>query len=188
LAARGVPLAIDEGSDGPDGSTDVLAGLAGGDIAAVLGELGRCLRRMHETDPSNCPWVRDLPEIVAEATNRVAAGQVAVDRFDPPYRRYTPAELLDVVVGSIPSPSSSPVVVHGSARLSALRIEADELRWVDVSACGLGDAYRDLATMAVDVASAISPEALGPFLDAYGIDHPDLVRLDWHVLVDQLLR
>ena len=183
-----MPIAHDQGSDGTDGSTDVLAGLAGGDIGAVLGALGRSLRGVHDTDPTNCPWVCGVSEIVAEASSRVASGQVAVDRFDPPYRRYAPVELLDLVVGSIPSPSVPPVVVHGSARLSALRVEGDELRWADVTACGLGDAYRDLATMAVDLASVISPEALGPFLDAYGLDHPDLVRLDWHVLVDQLLR
>jgi hypothetical protein len=42
--------------------------------------------------------------------------------------------------------------------------------------------------MALDLIDAVSPEAVGPFLDAYGVSQPDLLRLDWHVLVDQLLR
>jgi len=52
----------------------------------------------------------------------------------------------------------------------------------------VGDPYRDLATMAVDLAATMAPEALGPFVHAYGLDHADLVRLDWHVVVDQLVR
>ncbi len=53
---------------------------------------------------------------------------------------------------------------------------------------GVGDAYRDLATMATSLVDVVGPEALGPFLDAYGIDHADVLRLDWHVMIDQLLR
>lgn len=166
----------------------MLARMAGEDIGEVLRRLGRSLRWFHGTDPAGCPWDRGVPELVVDATARVAANEVRPDRFDPPYRRYTPAGLLDLVVCCIPDPSANPVVIHGTARLSALRLDAGELRWANVGTCGLGDPYRDLATMAVDLASAISPEALAPFLDAYGVDHPDVVRLDWHVLVDQLLR
>jgi aminoglycoside phosphotransferase len=165
-----------------------VARMAGEDIGEVLRRLGRSLRWFHGTDPAGCPWDRGVPELVVDATARVAANEVRPDRFDPPYRRYTPAGLLDLVVCCIPDPSANPVVIHGTARLSALRLDAGELRWANVGTCGLGDPYRDLATMAVDLASAISPEALAPFLDAYGVDHPDVVRLDWHVLVDQLLR
>ena len=113
---------------------------------------------------------------------------MAVDRCDPPFRRHPPDELFELVRRSVPSPPASPVVTHGAARLAAVRIEGGELRWADVGACGVGDPYRDLATMAIDLTALISPEALGPFLDAYGVDQPDVVRLDWHVLVDQLLR
>ncbi len=182
--AHGAPVA----TAADDDPGDVLAALAGDDIASVLARLGRSLRHFHDTDPAGCPWARGLPQLVAEATGRVAAGAVDPDRFDPPYRRYTPDALADLVVQSVPAAPSRAVVTHGAARLSALRLEAGELRWEEVGSSGLGDPYRDLATVAVDLTVAISPEALGPFLDAYGVDHPDVVRLDWHVMVDQLLR
>jgi aminoglycoside phosphotransferase len=167
---------------------DVLAEWAGDDITEVLQRMGRCLRALHGTDAVGCPWRQDVGDLVTAAAARVEAGQVDPARFDPPYRRYGPAQILALAERSVPAPPAVPVVVHGSARLSALRIEDGGLRWADLDGSGVGDPYRDLATMAVDLAAAVGPEALAPFLDAYGVDHPDVIRLDWHVLADQLLR
>ncbi len=167
---------------------DVLAELAGEDIGDVLRRLGQLLRRFHDTPTAGCPWVCGVDELVETADSRVRRGLAAIDRFDPPFRRYAPSELLELVHRSVPPPAPSAVMTHGAARLDAVRLDGAELRWTGVEGSGVGDPYRDLATMAVDLAAAIGPEALAPFLDAYGIDQPDLVRLDWHVLVDQLVR
>ena len=48
------------------------------------------------------------------------------------------------------------------------------------------DPYRDLATMTRDLAAALGPEALAPFFDAYGEPAPDVVRLEFHALLDEL--
>ena len=172
---------------GPDPG-DVLAELAGDDIAEVLRRLGATLRALHDTDAEGCPWRCGPAELVATAAARERSGAVDPTRFDLPYRRYSSAQLLDLAERSVPEAPTTPTVIHGAARLRALRIDDGALVWVDAGACGLGDPYRDLATMAVDLASAIGPEALAPFLDAYGVDHPDVIRMDWHVLADQLLR
>jgi aminoglycoside phosphotransferase len=116
---------------------------------------------------------------------------VTVDQFDPPYRRYSPADLLDLVVRSRPPdlPAEKLVLVHGDARLATVRLlDGRVTGWTSLDRAGVGDPYRDLATMAADLAGRVGPEALGPFVDAYGLDHADVVRLDWHVMADQLLR
>ena len=166
----------------------MLAQWAGEDIGQVLRQVGQSLRQFHDIDPDGCPWARRAEDLVAAATARVEHDEVDVASFDPPFRRYAPAELLALVMQSIPPAAARPVVIHGSARLAALRVEGGQLRWAELDGSGLGDPYRDLATLAIDLAEAVSPQALVPFFDAYGVDHPDVVRLDWHVLVDQLLR
>jgi aminoglycoside phosphotransferase len=162
--------------------------LAGLDIGDVLAGMGRSLRALHDRPAPTTAPDRSNPALAAEAEQRLTSGLVDADRFDPPYRRHRPEALLVLVQRSVPFPPEVPVLIHGDARLSTLRVEGEAISWSASAVGGSGDAYRDLATVAVDLADAISPEALGPFLDAYGIDHPDLVRLDWHVLIDQLLR
>lgn len=147
------------------------------------------LRSLHERPTGDRPTVDD-EWWVAEARRRVAAGVVDPDRFDPPYRRYGSAQLLSIAERSVPaSTPPSPVALHGGARLDALMIDGGEVRGFTADTRAVaGDPYRDLATLAVDLAVLVSPEALGPFLDAYGARPPDIVRIDFHTLVDQLLR
>ena len=40
--------------------------------------------------------------------------------------------------------------------------------------------------LARSLAHAVSPEALGPFFDAYGVELPDVRRIDFYVLLDEL--
>jgi aminoglycoside phosphotransferase len=147
------------------------------------------LRALHERAPGDRP-VADDAWWVAEARRRVAADVVDPSAFDPPYRRYSPTELLDLVERSCPaSPLPAPVALHGDARLDALVVTDGEVRGFGVDTRVVaGDPYRDLATLAVDLAARVSPEALGPFFDAYGARPPDILRVDFHTLVDQLLR
>lgn len=147
------------------------------------------MRTLHRTPTEGCPTDTSIGALVAEARARVDDGRAAPERFDPPFRRYQPAELLDLALRSRPDEPSPAVVVHGSARLSSLALDGGAAAgWFDLGRCGVGDAYRDLATLAIDLADRVSPEILGPFLEAYGLERPELVRMDFHVLLDQLLR
>ena len=49
------------------------------------------------------------------------------------------------------------------------------------------DRYLDLAVVARQLANRVSPHALGPFFAAYGLDAPDLHRIDFYLLLDELL-
>jgi aminoglycoside phosphotransferase len=147
------------------------------------------LRALHDRPPGDRPVVGD-GWWVAEARRRVAAEVVDPAAFDPPYRRYSPAELLELAERTSPSSTAPPpVTLHGDARLDALVVAGGDIRGFEVGPRVVaGDPYRDLSTLALDLAGLVSPEALGPFFDAYGARPPDIVRVDFHTLVDQLLR
>lgn len=128
--------------------------------------------------------------LVVRAEQRVAAGEVDESTFDDAYRRHSAARLLEFAQGSVPSTSVN-TVIHGDAHLELLEIDpgAGSGRWRRTSEPAFGDPYRDLATISGDLAAGgAGPDVLGAFFAAYGIEHPDVLRLDFHVLVDQLLR
>jgi aminoglycoside phosphotransferase len=153
------------------------------------------LRALHETPLDGCPLATTPDELLEEARLRVEHGTVDLTRADAAYRRHRPERLLEVAQRTRPPrPDPGAVLVHGEATLSSLRLigadVGDEMSvgWVDNPRFGAGDRYRDLATISIDLAGRVSPQALGPFFDVYGIEHVDLARLDFHVLLDQLLR
>lgn len=158
------------------------------DLEVLLAGTAEALRAHHAGPVTGHP-PRGDDELLAEARRRVRTGLVERDRFDPPYRRYGPTELLELAERSRPGGEGRTVVVHGDARLSTLVVEGGRIAgWRPSPRTGLGDPYRDLATLAIDLAAQVGAESLGRFFAAYGIDHPDVRRVDFHVLVDQLLR
>jgi len=160
-----------------------------GEPFGLIEMIAEALRSLHHTPIEGCPTDTGVGALVAEADARVHDGRVDPARFDAPFRRYPPADLLGLALRSRPDEPADAVLVHGSARLSSLAVvDGGAAGWFDLERCGVGDPYRDLATFAIDLADRVSPEILGPFLEAYGIERPELVRMDFHVLLDQLLR
>ena len=175
--------------ESPAGSTAIELAATGFDVVELLELLGSGLAALHAVDGSDCPFDAGNADLLDRASAAVGAGTVDPDRFDRAYSRSTPTDLLRIVADSVPADPPVPVVVHGAARLDVVRVDAGRIvGWDAVERAGLGDPYRDLATMATSLVDVVGPEALGPFLDAYGIDHADVLRLDWHVMIDQLLR
>jgi aminoglycoside phosphotransferase len=189
-----------------DGPSDPAAGVVDGidlarlvDVSTLVLAVADALAALHALDPP--PAVRaeapaaGIEALVELAGRRVAAGLVDPERFDAPYRRYTPDQLVDLVRRSQPDEPDHPVVTLGSAHLRHLRVsvEGNVAGWAIEAAggvvpAGVGDRYRDLAVVAIELAGVVSPETLGPVFDRYGLAAPELARLDFHVLVDQLLR
>lgn len=170
-------------------ATDLLR--SGLDITDMLVAVALGLRDLHARPGNSCPFDSSPDSLLAEASARVGRGVVTVDQFDPAYRRYEPDRLLDLAISSQPAKldPADQVVIHGDARLGTVWIDQAHVSgWTSWTRGGAGDRYRDLATMAADLAGTVGPEALGPFVDAYGLVHADVVRLDWHLMVDQMLR
>jgi aminoglycoside 3'-phosphotransferase-1 len=165
--------------------------------AIVTGERGldalaAALHRLHDLPTEDCPFDASDQALLAEASRRVAAGLVSTEHLDAAYQRYGPVQLLELARASVPAtPGPGPVVLHGDARLDHLELDATTGAgtWSSLGRLGVGDPYRDLATLTLDlVAGGAGSEVLGQFFEAYGIERPDVVRLDFHILLDQLLR
>jgi aminoglycoside phosphotransferase len=177
---------------GPDrlaGASAAELAATGFDVVELLELVGSGLRRLHAVAVDDCPFDASNQAWMDAAEAAVATGTADPARFDRAYRRTPPTDLLRIVAESRPADPEVAVLVHGQARLGSIRVDGGRIvGWSDLGSSGRGDPYRDLATMASSLVADVGPESLGPFLDAYGLDHPDVARLDWHVLVDQLLR
>jgi aminoglycoside phosphotransferase len=121
----------------------------------------------------------------------VADGSVDPASLSPPYRRYPPDRLLELAVAARPANADDPadlVVVQGRPTLANTLVEHGRVTgYDDWSGLGVGDRYLDLAVVTRDLATNVSPHALGPFIASYGLDAPDLLKLDFFVLLVELL-
>lgn len=124
---------------------------------------------------------------VAELCRRsVADGAVDPARLPAPYGRYSPDELIRLLVDGAP-PRWEPVLCHGFA--TARRFIVDGGRFVGfdrIEAPLIADRHFDLAVIHQSVQHHFGPEAVFRFYEAYGSD-PDIVRLEHHVLASHLL-
>lgn len=177
-------------------ATTVPTGLPAADPAAhrdaesAVAVVARTVRAIHDLPVDDCPFDAATAGRLAVAEARVGAGLVRADDLAPAYRRLPPERLLHVVgeaLAAVGDDESDVVVVHGDLRLDRIVVDGGELSGiVGWHRAGVGDRYADLATVAADVADHISPQALGPFLEAYGLELPSLAKVDAHALLDQL--
>lgn len=160
-------------------------------VEPLLGALGRGLRGLHDSLPvDGCPFDARLDLVLAHTEARAAAGMVDVDGLEPAYRRFSVDQLLERVHETRPAePAEDLVVTHGDPCLPNLLVDpaVNEVTGVlDVGRLGVSDRYRDLGIALRSIARNLGPEVAWRFLDAYGLPHPDLQRLEYYVLLDEL--
>ena len=168
---------------------DATASPLAGDPARLAHQLGRILRRLHDdVDPADCPFDGRTATLLAHARAQVAAGRVDPADFQPIHRGLGPDELLAVVEQVAPDDPADPVVTHGDYCLPnvVLTDEGELAGLVDLGLLGVGDRYRDIGIGARSIAANLGGPAVGPFVDGYGIDRPDLARIDAFVMLDEL--
>ncbi len=155
--------------------------------------LGATLRRLHELDPASCPFTPTWGQVVDELDEAVESGRLDPARLRPPYDRYQPERLLELVRLGRPA-SDDLVVTHGSSGLSNLFVSTtgseSDSEPVSVGVAGLhrlgvADRHRDLAVVHYQLNEAFGPEAVIGFYEGYGLT-PDLVALDHYIFIDVL--
>ncbi|QGG94921.1 APH(3') family aminoglycoside O-phosphotransferase [Actinomarinicola tropica] len=182
--ADGAEWLVTVALDGVDATRSPL----GADPEVLARALGTALRHLHDVGPvDGCPFDGRTAALVAHARARVAAGLVEPSDFQPIHQGLSAEELLDHVVDRQPEDPPDLVLTHGDFCLPNVVLAGD--RFVGVLDCGLvgvGDRYRDLGIGARSVVQNLGPGAVGPFFDAYGIEWPDLARVDAFVMIDEL--
>ena len=147
------------------------------DPDALILALAAGLRRVHDLPVDRLGGPVGVDPRVERA--RAARRRGLVDRrdFEPAYARFTP------------NGSWSSSGTHGPTGPRTWSWSTATRRWptcswpstggelavtgyVDVDRAGVADRYLDLAIVARSLASNLSPEALGPFFHAYGIEAP----------------
>ncbi|MFN0028614.1 MAG: phosphotransferase [Acidimicrobiales bacterium] len=166
---------------------------------AVVEAMGGALARLHALAPSDGSSTPELAvlgpaELVAQAADRVRRGLVDPANFERARAALAPGRLVDQAAALVPLLAKRAqqrpvpmVVTHGAARPEAFWLDQGELRaLVGVAGLAWADPYRDLAAVSRWLVSEVSGEALPAFFEAYGLPHPDPVRLEFHVLLDEL--
>jgi aminoglycoside phosphotransferase len=171
--------------DGADATATPLA-TDPGRLAALLGQH---LRRLHdEVDPTGCPFDASTASLVAHARRQVVEGRIDPADFQPIHHGITAEEMLGHVEAAAPDEPTDPVVTHGDYCLpNVVLLHDGSLSGViDVGLLGVGDRYRDIGIGARSIAQNLGGAAVGAFVDGYGLDRPDLARLDAFVMIDEL--
>ncbi|MFP5326279.1 MAG: phosphotransferase, partial [Acidimicrobiia bacterium] len=136
----------------------------------------------------------DDAALVARAAAAVAGGEVTGEHLAAARAHLHPGRVVEQLEALLPvldarraRRSVGASLTHGGARLPAVWLDRGRLSaLVDVADVAVADPYRDLAAMTRDLAAVLGPEALAPFFDAYGEPAPDVIRLEFHALLDEL--
>jgi aminoglycoside phosphotransferase len=190
-----VPEVVAAGSDGTH-EWLVASALSGSDatqpehhfdLERLVRDLGQALRRFHDLVPiETCPFDSSTSAAVEHARARVEAGRIDESDFEPLYRGMSAAELYELMVASEVQVDDDLVVLHGDYCVPNVVVHQGSVHgYLDVGRAGVGDRHRDLAIACRSVAHNFGGHAVGLFLDGYGIDRPDLARLDFFVMLDE---
>lgn len=194
-AYQPVPEVIDAGTD-DEVEWLVMTAVAGSDASRpehgaeperLIQALGQTLRRFHDTTPvAGCPFDSTTATALAWARQRIEADLVDAADFAPLYSGLTPAELFEMMMATGVPSDDDQVVLHGDFCVPNVIVHQGAVSGlVDLGRCGVGDRHRDIAIAARSMAYNFGGPAVGLFLDAYGLDRPDLARLDFYVMLDE---
>ncbi|MGY6502171.1 MAG: APH(3') family aminoglycoside O-phosphotransferase [Acidimicrobiales bacterium] len=159
-----------------------------GDPVRLVRLFAEGLRRLHDSvSVDSCPFDASTATLLERAASRVHAGVVDESDFDPIFHGLSARDLLGHLEQRRPADPDDLVVTHGDYCLPNLVLDRGRITgYLDVGRLGVGDRYRDVAVAARSVAYNLGAHAVGPFVDAYGIDWPDLARIDYFVMLDEM--
>ncbi|MEM9656080.1 MAG: phosphotransferase [Actinomycetota bacterium] len=183
LAEPGSGIAADRPDLHPD--PDDLVAAVGAGMQALH---GTAVERF-PVDEAGAPVPSGWPVIAERCRAAVAAGLVDPGRLPEPYRRYTAAELLDLLLDGRPDSGDQPelVVCHGRPTLDRLLVHNGRfVGFTDSANALLSDRHLDLAIVHQSVQQVFGPEAVFRFYASYGRD-PNVATLEHYVLVSHLL-
>ena len=156
----------------------------------VARALGTFLRAWHALPTVDCPFRSDRELRLAAARRRLEAGEVDESDFDEAREGMSAEAVWEVMVALRAGVTGdAPVVTHGdfslgNVYLSDAGADVAVTGAFDVALAGVADRYQDVAIAWRDLGD-FGEEAQRAFLASYGIDAPDLPRLEFHLCLDE---
>jgi aminoglycoside 3'-phosphotransferase I len=152
--------------------------------AAIVDAVAEFLRTLHALGVEDCPFDASHPVGLADARRNISAGLVAEDDFDAERAGWTAEQVWDALHAEMPSQFDR-VVTHGDFSTGNIFVDADGrvTGMIDVGRLGVADRYQDLAILW----NNLEEIGLGAqLLHAYGETEPDMARLRFHLMLDEL--
>ena len=159
-------------------------------LPEVVAALGEALARLHRTPIADCPFDHRLARQVNEACRRVAAGRVREEDFDEERAGRGATDLLTELLTTTPE-GEDLVFSHGDFCLPNVVLDraadgtVQVVGLVDCGRAGVADRHQDLALAVRSIAHNLGRGWVRPFLQAYGLPHPQPERLRFYTLLDE---
>lgn len=151
----------------------------------IVDALARFLLQLHAIDVNSCPFASDHLRRMELARVRVEAGLVEENDFDDARAGWTGGQVFDALDALLPL-MPDPVVTHGDFSLDNLLLQDGEVvGCIDTGRVGVADRYQDLAIM-WNCLGELGEPAQQRFLASYGLSQLDQVKLDFHLMLDEL--
>lgn len=151
----------------------------------MIREVVKALRQIHAIPIELCPFDASLNVKLAEAEQRMQAGEIDVDDCEPEYQG-VPAEVLYQRLLDTRPATEDRVVTHGDACLPNFLIDAQGFSgMIDLGRAGIADRWQDLALLIRTLRHNGFSQAEQAFaLECYGIEW-NPAKYDYYVLLDE---
>jgi aminoglycoside 3'-phosphotransferase-1 len=155
------------------------------DRYAIVDAIAAFLRRLHAIPVSECPFNSAFDHRLALGKERIDAGLVDEDDFDEERAGWTAEQVWTAMQPLLPF-TPDRVVTHGDFSLdNLLVVNGEVIGCVDVGKLGIADRYQDIAILWNGLGE-FGESVRDRLLTAYGIPDPDRVKLQLHLLLDEL--
>jgi aminoglycoside phosphotransferase len=144
------------------------------------------LRQIHSIPVESCPFDMRLDVKIAQVGERLQAGLVDEENFDPERKGRTAQSLFRELLASRPADEDL-VFTHGDYCTPNVLIDPDALTvtgFIDWNRAGIADRYMDLALAARSIDYNFGAAWIKPFFEAYGVE-PDPAKVAFYQLLDE---
>ena len=165
---------------------------------ALVRTYAGALRRVHEVSPDGCPFDESNAVKTRNALKRCEAGLVKPEYFREDRQKLGVAGIKELLLRT-PPPEEDFVFTHGDYCFpNVIRNNGQLSGYVDLSAAGAADRYQDAAIGARSVyfnmrrvrglGAESARELADCFLRDYGLNRPDMQKMEYYQLLDDFFR
>lgn len=161
------------------------------DTHALAKLLATGLQMIHAVPIVDCPFDQSLRQKIQNAQRNIDKGWVTTNMFNPENRQRDPQDIYREVFDTQPT-TEDLVFTHGDYCLPNV-LSKDHLLsgFVDVGSAGIADKYHDLAlavrSLGYNLQTDCNRGLLEYFFECYGLSEIDYQKIDYYILLDELV-